>query len=260
MDKTKSKNIIIIFLIIVILALVVVGLFNRGILKWPGSKTIKTTNSEVSNVDTAEDDTLDTNSRLVKELYNEVVDDRFGYADSWIYGTNSKILATNMSEEAKLSLVYLNLKKESFAYLDKCPTNDKTIVGDYKVTYTCIAQNEAFIKTKDVADTYNKIFGIDSFKADSNNYMYTNRVKLGVFIYDKDLDGYALYTNLGGMEAAYSYTRTISKATKSNDEIKIYEKLVKVDPEMKQTIENDIYTFKLDKDNLYTFYSREIEK
>ena len=56
---------------------------------------------------------LNINSQLVQYLYNFAYDERSGNSESWIYPKQNEILISNLSEEAKLALVYHNLSISS---------------------------------------------------------------------------------------------------------------------------------------------------
>ena len=189
---------------------------------------------------------LDVNSRLVKRLYNMVYDERYGKSTSWIYPKQEKILVSELSSEARLSLVFSNIDYSDMKYAYNVCSSNPTINISGK-EYVCNDKGSYTIINKSVVDrVYKELFGSNAVISEQENYMFTDISKGNVYVKSAG-DYWVLYTTIAGNIGAYNTQRTITKAVQTDKELKIYETIVITDPESKST----------EDDGMYTYYSRE---
>lgn len=213
-------------------------------------------NSEKVGSDENKSINLDVNSRLVKRLYNMVYDERYGKSTSWIYPKQEKILVSELSSEARLALVFSNIDYSDMKYAYNVCSSNPTINISGK-EYVCNDKGSYTIINKTVVDrVYKELFGSNAVISEQENYMFTDISKGNVYVKSAG-DYWVLYTTIAGNIGAYNTQRTITKAVQTDKELKIYETIVITDPESKSTKEEVIYTFKLEDDGMYTYYSRE---
>lgn len=187
---------------------------------------------------------------LVQTLYSRVHD--FNTKNPlWMYTGESGSLISNMTESTKMALVYANMKTNDLFDIS-CSEVPATISGyeDYK----CNSITKA-IKIDNINRIYKELFGKNTHVATSSIIKKDN-LSSGIFVYIEDLDLYVEYSrataNNSGETSIYNYEITNVVATST--EIKIYEKITKNNT---TNSVNYVYTFKLDDNNNYIYYSRE---
>lgn len=201
------------------------------------------------NTDEATD--LKKDDLLVRELYSKVHD--FNEKDSfWIYKNETGRLVSNMTEATKMSLVYINLKISDFSEID-CDKVPSSILG-YE-SYTCSDKTKV-VKLDRIERVYKELFGKKG-KVNTSSTIRIDPYDSGVYVYLKEIDAYVLYSrevNIIDNDSNYSYE--IIDVNNSNDEIRIYEEVTNNSLEVNNKSKY-VYTFKLESDGIYTYYSRE---
>lgn len=166
MEEKKKPNLSILFIIIAIIIIIIMGLFIYKLYndKISMKNSIEELNDKISKIDEANIqeettnknekqntnklETLNTDSDLVKKLYNYVA--KFSYYDELIAYQSEKVTEKNMNNSLKLLTVFNNLGK-----------NDATRV-EYKYESEEIPKREHIIYAKDVVENKAKeIFGKD---------------------------------------------------------------------------------------------------
>lgn len=195
---------------------------------------------------------LDVNSRLVQSLYNKVGLSKNSYDRYKIYESNDNLLVKEMSDEDKLALVYTNLPSYSF---DIVPNHNlQQAISSYQIVLSPDWAN--FISYDDINLEFRRLFGYDeTFSKDS--IIRADSASLQCYIYNSSLDGYILYSTVGGIEAPISYQGRIVSANKNEKEITITEEVSATPPEGNPSIVGIyVYTFHIDDDGMYSFVSR----
>ena len=165
MEEKKKPNLSILFIIAIII-IIIMGLFiyklyndkismknsieelNDKISKIDGANIQEETTNKNEKQNTNKLETLNTDSDLVKKLYNYVA--KFSYYDELIAYQSEKVTEKNMNNSLKLLTVFNNLGK-----------NDATRV-EYKYESEEIPKREHIIYAKDVVENKAKeIFGKD---------------------------------------------------------------------------------------------------
>lgn len=204
------------------------------------------------NKPTAKVESLDTNSRLVQSLYTSVHDFK-STSPYWMYDGEKGSIIANMSESSKLVLAYLNLKGSDFLEADDC---SKLLQENNYGKLVC--SDKTIIKREDVERSYREVFG-------DGITMSTGSVKVNpdndTYVYDESIDSYVLYSKNNkkdNFSKDYKYNYDVYQAEREGDTIRIYESL-EVENKSGTIVESVkyLYTFKLDTDNLYTYYSIE---
>ena len=225
---------------------------------------IRTTNNkekvDTDRVETSSSiETLDINSRLVQSLYSKVglVNDLHNrYAT---YGESDNLLVSEMSDEDKLSLVYTNLLSHSFKTVPNENLDQEITTNNSSYNYQLLLTSYGyinFIPFSDVELGFKELFGQNetfskgtTIRADSDSIL--------IYVYNNFLNGYVLYSNVGGIEGRISYGGRIVSAKKSDKNITITEEVTATTPEGNPaTIGTYIYTFNIDDDGMYSFVSR----
>ena len=189
MEEKKKPNLSILFIIAIII-IIIMGLFiyklyndkismknsieelNDKISKIDGANIQEETTNKNEKQNTNKLETLNTDSDLVKRLYNYVA--KFSYYDELIAYQSEKVTEKNMNNSLKLLTVFNNLGK-----------NDATRV-EYKYESEEIPKREHIIYAKDVVENKAKeIFGKDvkivhqdASPYDSQEIKYQNDVEI----------------------------------------------------------------------------------
>lgn len=256
----KKSTIIIVLLIVLVLALGGYIAYDKIYLKEDTETTNTSNKSENKEEEEEKEDeeiSLDVNDRLVQELYSLVVD-KSSNPHYYFDENKTEELASSMDEEKKMQLIYHNFSNSDYTYTNCNNVNPETIEN-----YSCSLaqtnlQGKNSIPSANVERIYKKVFGTDA-KINTAVIIKINN-DLERYIYNSNLDTYVSFMRIGGGESYSSTTTTITKAIKKADEIKIYEHAItkRVDG---TTEEHDYYyTFKLEDDGMYSFYSRVKEK
>lgn len=222
-----------VFLVVLILFFIIYYFINRG--------TYKNNNISVKG--------LDKNDVLIQTLYSRVHD--FNSSEPfWMYQNERGSLVSNFTESNKMSLVYINLRNNDFSSID-CSTIDKVIDN-----YTC-SGNTKSIKLSNVDRVYRELFGNDS-SLNKSAIIKTDLYGNGIYSYVDEIDSYVLFTNKSPdtIPNVSNYEYVLDSVDSSNDEIKIYE-VVTDNSKTSNNIYKYVYTFKLNNNGLYTYYSRE---
>ncbi len=266
-ESSKGKNIVIVLLFLVILCLGGFIVYTNTNLFQQVQSGEKQTNQEEENQ--TDEKEIDINSRLVQTLYKSVTDSKgmtkdFIISPHWMYSSQDKILVSSMEEESKMSLVYINLPWNAFSHVDcKSEGIDASKVID-NISYGSCLPNESetsdyynAISKEEVENVYYKLFGT-SKKIDTSIPINTTGGKSVVYVYIPQLNQYIRYFFITGGAIQGEVTAKITRAVQKEDQLQIYEQVTTTGLENQE--ENYIYTFKLEKDGMYTFYSREKQK
>lgn len=195
---------------------------------------------------------LDKDDVLVQILYNRVHDFN-RKIPLWMYQNETGSLISNMTESSKMSLVYINLKASDFSNVS-CADVPATISGYDSYVCNNVTSKITFA---DVERTYKELFGENS-SVTVSSVIKADPLANNVFVYIDDLDSYVLYNKKEptAVQLENNYSFVLNKVVNTEDEIKIYEILTNNKLEVNNTIEY-VYTFKLDDNGLYTYYSKE---
>ncbi len=255
MEKKKNTStIIIVVLLVLLLALGGYLAYDKVISKKltePKENNVlddKDKEEEKEEINTNTEENLDVNSRQVLELYNLVVDKGNSVPHKYFDDTKDEELASSMSEKAKMLLIYHNFTNYDFKHIN---CSNVSPMGNFNCNDTINYKNS--ISKTDVERIYKRIFGPTAGLDTSVEIELSYFEK---FIYNSSLDSYIRYTTVGGGEIGSSTNTSITKAVKKNDTIEIYEHVVTTFVDNRVTTNDYIYTFKLDNDGIYTFYSR----
>ena len=153
-----------------------------------------------------------------------------------------------MSEKAKMLLIYHNFTNYDFKHIS---CSNVSPIGNFNCDDTLYYDNS--LPKKEVERIYKRVFG-PTAQLDTSVEIELSYCEK--FIYNSSLDAYIRYMTVGGVEGHSSTNTTITKAIKKNDTIEIYEHVVITFVDNRITTNDYIYTFKLDNDGMYTFYSR----
>lgn len=200
---------------------------------------------------------LNTDSRIVKTLYNRIHD--FQSSNPfWLYQNENNNLISSMTEGAKMSLVYLNLKETDFISSD-CVNMPVTISGypEHKCT-----SGKFQIKRENIERVYKELFGTNT-SVNTSVMIKTNQEVTGLYLYVSSLDSYILYSIPSVAEnTTLKYQYQVTKASKtSTGDIQLYEVVAIQDTSSNTKKEEEYrYTFRLDNDGMYTYYSRDKTK
>ena len=199
---------------------------------------------------------LDVHSRLVQSLYTSVHDFK-SPEPYWMYAKENNSIISEMSEGNKLVLTYLNLKASDFIEADEeqcqlLPQNNE--YGDL------VCSDKTIIMRKDIERSYKEVFG-DKATLDVALNIKLDPKQNSSYVYIPEMDSYILYSKLKEkpkMDKNHKYIYDVYKAEKIGTDIKVYESLeVKNKNGESLQFERYCYTFKLGKDNLYSYYSIE---
>lgn len=199
--------------------------------------------------------TLDKNSRLVQSLYTSVHDFK-STSPYWMYSNEKSSIISDMTEDNKMVLAYLNLKGTDFLAADNCGS-----LPSENNSGKLVCSDKTIIKREDVERSYKEVFG-DKF------VMNTGDMKVNpdndTYVYNEDIDSYVLYSKNKADDTFskdFTYDYNIYRAEKENDTVKIYES-VDVYDKTNTIVESAkyIYTFVMSDDNLYSYYSIESVK
>lgn len=290
-EKNKSTGKIVVIIILVVLVIGLVGYicYDKFIIKSNNSTDKQSVSSKVKKEN--KDEELDINSRLVQTLYNKVSGENTTPNYSLFWKDEQKDLTTSSIEEqfpkdyyvkdaselSKMAYVGYNLS-EAKKELIVCTGTDlpqntvsKNINGSSITlhsgcdkTYNSNATTTYSYSKNEIERIYKDLYGNDAV-FDTSIVIPLNQYHIENYVYDEKLGKYVIYyLEGGGMQGPGGFTTKLEKAVRTNDEVKIYEK-VKLeyydenDSESKNSLykeETYIYTFKLDNDSMYTFVSR----
>lgn len=291
-NKYTGKTVVIIILVVLVIGLVGYICYDKFIIKSNNNLNKQNTTSKVKKESKKEK--LDINSRLVQTLYRKVsdeseADENFGYSYFWKDEQNDSsnnavvgklpedYYVKDASELSKMAYVGYNLgeaKKELVVCTgNNLPQNtvSKNINGNNITLHSGCDQtynnNATFTYSyskNEIERIYKDLYGNDA-TLDTSIVIPLNQYHVENYVYDEKLDKYVLYYIVGGgIQGSGGFTTKLEKAVRTNDEVKIYEK-VKLeyyeenDSEAKNPLYKEatyIYTFKLDSDSMYTFVSR----
>ena len=198
---------------------------------------------------------LDLNSRLVKNLYNMVYDNRSEGVESFVYPNLDKIVIKDMDIESKMRLVISNLENKSFSYND-CSINGAININYNNKNYNCDIGNDGYIALDKVTDKYMELYGsLKDF--DKNVLLLSSQDELYVYGVSVDnVEGYYRYKSSSSNNNSYSYNRKLVDAVLVDNVVSITENIVAIDLQGTTYQENVTYTFTLDDDGTYSYYSR----
>lgn len=276
-QKSTGRTIVIIILVVLLicsLGYIAYDKYLYKLLKKDNNVTEEKTNKE---------EKLDVNSRLVQNLYHKVSTGEMSKEDAtssfnWIYSSeNFYVNKASQSEKMVLLNILLNSNK------GKIYTGDNNLIPDtfnddqYGFFESALSSkefgmDETYYNRKYIELLYKDLYGSEA-QLDTSASILTSNIGITLYRYISDIDKYVLYVKAGGATGlpigAYG---TLIKATKNGNELKIYEKVTKiylddfsVEDNGKTTSykkdevvseENYIYTFKLEDDGMYSFYSR----
>ncbi len=226
---------------------------------------------------------LDINSRLVQTLYNKVSSEteESNWNHFWYYsseqtkdGALENFDVKTSSEIVKMQLVAKNLVEENKKIItcsdynipDYAPKNSYLKEDRFSLCYTqkedSIYHSNIFYfqygyKKDYVESIYKELFGPNS-KLNTDVPIYTDCLHISSYNYLNATDMYFEYTiEGGGTNGPGGYTAKIAKATQDDEQIKIYETVDEYnDEKAKVDTYTFVYTFKLEKDGMYSFVSR----
>lgn len=272
MEKNRStgKTVAIIILIVLLLGAVSYIGYDKFLVN---EKSVSSNEKKSENSKEVE---LDIDSRLVKSLYNKVstgesskeeANCNYNYMYGYDYDSNSykDFYVDKATEEQKMEILSLQLNREGAGLLfcgDGLSIPDK--MNDYpsKCIYDKIVNKnensfEYYYNKKDIETLYKDLYGKDA-KLDTSKPIYVTPYRAYAYMYIDSLDKYMQYViDTGGVCGPTGMYGTITKAIKTADSIKIYEKVTIIDGEKNTTTnQNYIYTFKLDSDGMYNYVSR----
>ncbi len=221
------------------------------------SDTSKSNLNDKNKVDKRNDSRpkeIDVNGRLVKYLYNKVVDSKTIENPYWMYEGNDNFSVSTATEEQKMRLVSINLNKskEQWTNCEGAPQQ----YGDYVTSCSLLNSGTAYSKEY-IEYVYKDLFGQDAI-LNTNSNMVSNVRSTTLYKYIQNSDSYIEYTVEAGGTSSMTYKSTITKASKSNIEVKLYEHTELIDqtnPSNNKTADY-IYTFSIDEDDMYSFVSR----
>ena len=273
--KSNGSKVVIFILVILLLGACAYIAYDKLMVKEDIS------NNNVQGNKKIKEENLDVNSRLIQSLYNKVSTGEQKKEDAscifnYMYG-DSDFYSEKATEEEKMRIVGRVLSPGKVYSGDESLIPDK-IDNDTIEIMSIIAYNkdndksiftEKYYDRKYVENTYKELFGTDS-KLDTS-VTFENVSTAGLYSYVPAVDKYLLYLVEGGGITTCGPTSTyatLTKAVKVGDKIKIFEKETGIAIE-DTTIDNKsytkgqvasennyIYTFKLDKDGMYSFISR----
>ena len=253
MKKSSNGQITVIVILLICLSCTSVYICYDKFLKNDILESDNLKNNQEKENNTAPEEkeqTIATNSRLVKYLYNKVVDTSVESNPYWMYGESDNFTVQTAPEEQKMYLVGINLvkSKETTPDCNNVPTKD----GGY--SSSCNTNPKAYKKSY-IEYIYKELFGPDATFSTSAD-IQTSRQGLEIYKYIQSNDSYVKYTIEGGGTQSGKYTSQITKAIKKDQEIKIYETITISDINETHSESKYIYTFTKDNDEMYHFISR----
>lgn len=262
--KRKFKCEKLIPMIILVLAMLLTGtmiaanIFRDNMIIKKNKSVVVKSNTNNNESITKKEKKLDVNSRLVKNLYRIVYDDRKGNLDSWIYPDVDKLLISDMDPSDKLKLVISNMESANFLENDCNIIGSKTIIIN-RQKYMCDASIDGYISIDNVLNKYTQLYG-NSDDFDKTLSIVANGSGNAIFVYAVDKatnkEGYYRYISANNNVGNYTYSRKLVKATETDGAIAITENIVITDNAGQTKEENIVYTFTLADDGVYTYYSR----
>ncbi len=201
---------------------------------------------------------LNVDSRVVEVLYHKVHDVR-SKNPFWMYQNENNDLVSYMTEGAKMSLVYLNLKETDFSTVD-CSIAPSSVNG--YANYQCSQTTTNQIARENVERVFKELFGFTA-SINTSAVMRINSTGSLMYVYVTSLDAYVLYSNqIEEPDTSVTYQYELSKAVKTvTNDIQLYETILAEDTSSNVKTEMEyVYTFRLDNDGLYNYYRRQRTK
>ena len=218
-------------------------------------------------------ETLDITSRLVTSLYNKVKSHQHSCASSWIFGSEEfdvdssdekirmRVVSNNLTEGARIRFNCNNLGAPQ-AIVNKIPStigNEKSAC-QWNKEYGTDYFEEFGYESDYVKSLYKELFGSDK-ELDLSMNIPIMASSIGNLIYVKDLDMYVFYPMVTGLICADSDSFELVEAKKNGNLIQLYENylhITKYNDDGTSEKENlkFVYTFRYDKDGIYSFVSR----
>lgn len=251
-QKNKSNSIPIILIISILIILLGFGYALGGtniVIKV--HKQNKEEKTEKKETKTIKD--LDTKSRLVQYLYNEVTYDleEPSCFKIWEYENKDE-------DKVKMNILGKNINTRNGHRIMT------TQIPAYKDYGTGTVEGEVvsyYFTLNEIERIYKMIYGKDA-KIDTSKDITISKAG-SIYHYDSNTQRYYPYYILGGAVCGGIGEKAIlSKAVQSNNTIKIYQDVVYVEGENQQTKEEYkyVYTFEKEEDGMYKFIGRTKEK
>ena len=283
MEEKKNNKIVVI--IVLLILFLILGFFGGKYYCDTHNKCeASNVKNEESKTSTTED--LDINSRLIQYLYNEVTEDESESSNTGWEGAsteNNEIVYTkdfihndSQTSDVDLRLLARNLDDvKNYVPSSEAPTVNgrKNHASRYDSSGE-IDLGATYYTRKYVETQYKLLFGKDA-KLDTSKPIQMDVFAIEELHYDSKSDNYySQYIEGGGTCGPGGTSYKISKATRSGDEIKIYQDVEEISykegangtvEETDATRQVDdkykfVYTFKLADDGMYNFVSRTKEK
>lgn len=254
--EQKKKSNLGLYIIAILLIAVLIGYigYEKGFLKF--NRGVQQQEEKKTNEPTK----LDTKSRLVRSLYNEVTYDVASCEGLWEYTggkrSNNEFIAKGTQEEIKMRLVYRLMSKSAARETDIANVPDYSTYS--KVDINNPSQTSHYYSFNYVEGLYKQIFG-SSAKIDEKIDIEADPAGHLVYKYDSTSKNYYPYytdkefTCNAGLESTL-----IEKAEQKDNIITIYQSAVY--KEEGKAKENYFYVYKFEKedDGLYKFVSRKV--
>lgn len=243
-------------------------------------------NNNVQGNKKIKEENLDVNSRLIQSLYNKVSTGEQKKEDAscisnHMYG-DGDFYSEKATEEEKMRIVGRLLVASKEATYNGDESIIPNTISNYSDYESVISVNKkegetlsytkyAYYYDRDyIENLYREIFGSNA-KLDTSIGIKMEPWEAVMYYYVPSIDKYVLYVytmGVGGTCGLTSTYATLTKAVKTGDKIKIFEKETGIATE-DTTIDdksyakdqvvsenNYIYTFKLEDDGMYSFISR----
>lgn len=269
MEKNRStgKTVAIIILAVLLLGAVSYIGYDKFLVN---EKSVSSNEKKSENSKEVE---LDIDSRLVKSLYNKVstgesskeeANCNYNYMYGYDYDSNSykDFYVDKATEEQKMEILSLQLNsaKMDSSLCSEISIPDKMNDDTGEYFSECSVNKDgvqSYYNKSDIEILYKNLYGKDA-TLDTSNSIYEGPIRVHTYKYIDNLDKYIQYSHeTGGTCGPIGMYGTITKAIKTADSIKIYEKVTIIDGEKNTTTnQNYIYTFKLDSDGMYNYVSR----
>lgn len=243
----------------------------------------ETNKEETSN----KKENLDVNSRLVQGLYRKVSTGETSKDNSsctFNYMYENKDFYADKAEEKQKMLILSRLLLDDYQKLyigDESLIPDRISDLENYISVFAASKNgshsysSGYYNKEYIEELYKELYGKNA-SLDTSASIGVGLYNCTLYKYIKAVDKYILYINefgCGGTCGPINEYATLTKAEKMNKEIKIYEKVTSfavedfdgvgendktVSYKKDQVISEDnyIYTFKLEDDGMYSFYSR----
>ena len=204
---------------------------------------------------------LETDSRLVRTLYNEVTYDTSSCEGLWEYTggerSNNEFIVKGTNERVKMRLVYRLMAQgsakeveledvpEVSGYLKVEPSNPSTVSHAFSLNY--------------VEGLYKQLFG-DKAKLDTSVNIEATPGGTKVYIFDDSTKKYYPYYSSEEFTCGKGIESTIlDKAEQKGNTITIYQSAVYKEEGKNKETYNYVYRFEKAEDGLYNFVSRKVQ-